>query len=46
MISYATNIVGFNDMRVMAAENARLKNLIAEQALAIEVLTEVNAKKW
>lgn len=33
-------------MKALAAENARLKKVVAEQALAIDVLKEVNAKKW
>lgn len=34
------------EMKALLAENARLKKLVAEQALSIEVLKEVNAKKW
>lgn len=34
------------EMKALAAENAKLKKLVAEQLLAIEVLKEVNAKKW
>jgi len=34
------------EMKSLVSENARLKKLVAEQALAIEVLKEVNAKKW
>ena len=33
-------------LKALEAENARLKKLVAEQALSIEVLKEVNAKKW
>ena len=33
-------------MKAMAAENAKLKKLVAEQLLTIEVLKEVNGKKW
>lgn len=44
----------YNDMTVNEAkrlrelehENARLKRLVADQALNIEVLKEVNSKKW
>ena len=27
-------------------ENARLKKVVAQQALDLEVLKEINAKKW
>ena len=33
-------------LRALEAENARLKKLLAEAALGIEVLKEINAKKW
>ena len=33
-------------LRELEAENARLKRLVADQALNIEVLKEVNSKKW
>lgn len=33
-------------MKALAAENAKLKKLVAEQLLTIEVLKEVNGKKW
>lgn len=33
-------------LRELEAENARLKKLVADQALNIEVLKEVNSKKW
>lgn len=44
----------YNDMTVSEAkrlrelehENARLKRLVADQALNIEVLKDVNSKKW
>lgn len=44
----------YNDMTVNEAkrlrelehENARLKRLVADQALNIEVLKDVNSKKW
>jgi putative transposase len=32
--------------RAMAEENARLKRIIADQALQIDILKTVNAKKW
>lgn len=33
-------------MKQLEAENAKLKKLVAEQVLAIDVLKEINAKKW
>ena len=33
-------------LRAMQEENARLKKLVADQALKISLLEEVNAKKW
>lgn len=33
-------------LRALEAENAKLKKLVAEQVLAIEVMKEINAKKW
>ena len=33
-------------LRALETENARLKKLLAEAALGIEVLKEINAKKW
>ena len=33
-------------LRGLREENARLKRLVADQALHIQVLKEVNAKKW
>ena len=33
-------------LKVLEQENARLKKLLAEAALDIEVLKEINAKKW
>ena len=33
-------------LRVLEAENARLKRLLAERDLDISVLKEINAKKW
>ena len=38
-----------NDVRrlkELETENARLKKLLAERDLAIEVMKEINAKKW
>ncbi len=33
-------------LRAVESENARLKKLLAERDLEIEVMKEVNAKKW
>lgn len=33
-------------LRELAEENRRLKRLVADQALDIQILKEVNAKKW
>ena len=33
-------------LRELEVENARLKRLVADQALNIEVLKDVNSKKW
>ena len=33
-------------LRRLEAENARLKKLVAERDLEIEVMKEINAKKW
>ncbi len=33
-------------MKGLEAENAKLKKIVAEQVLAIDVLKEVNGKKW
>ncbi len=33
-------------LKVLEAENNRLKRIVANQAMDIEVLKEVNAKKW
>lgn len=34
------------ELKLLRDENARLKRLVADQALNIVVLQEVNAKKW
>jgi putative transposase len=34
------------EMRRLAAENARLKRIVADQALTIQMLEDVNSKKW
>ena len=33
-------------LRELELENAKLKRLVADQALNIEVLKDVNSKKW
>jgi putative transposase len=33
-------------LRALAEENGRLKRVVADQALQIQILKEVNAKKW
>ena len=38
--------VDVKELRSLQQENARLKKLLAERDLAIEVMKEINAKKW
>ena len=33
-------------LKALEEENARLKRIVAQQALDIELLREINAKKW
>jgi putative transposase len=33
-------------LKQLEAENAKLKKMVAEQLLAIDVLKEINAKTW
>jgi len=33
-------------LRALADENGRLKRLVADQAVQIQILKEVNSKKW
>jgi putative transposase len=33
-------------LRALEDENARLKRVVADQAVQIQILKEVNAKKW
>jgi putative transposase len=33
-------------LRAMEEENSRLKRLVADQAVQIQILKEVNSKKW
>ena len=34
------------ELKALQAENARLKRLVADQALDIQMLKDVNSKKW
>ena len=34
------------ELSILQRENARLKKLVAERDLQIEILKEINAKKW
>lgn len=34
------------ELKALRDENARLKRLVADQAFNIQVLKEVNSKKW
>jgi putative transposase len=34
------------ELRLLREENQRLKRLVADQALSIQVLKDVNSKKW
>jgi len=38
--------VDIKELRALQHENGRLKKLLAERDLAIEVMKEINAKKW
>ena len=38
--------VDVKELRALQQENAQLKKLLAERDLAIEVMKEINAKKW
>ena len=38
--------VDVKELRALQQENGRLKKLLAERDLAIEVMKEINAKKW
>ena len=39
-------LADIKEMKRLIAENARLKRLVADQALTIQVLEDVNSKKW
>ena len=34
------------ELRLLQAENARLKKLLVQRELDIDILKEINAKKW
>ena len=38
--------VDVRELRALQQENSRLKKLLAERDLAIEVMKQINAKKW
>lgn len=40
------NISDVKRLKQLEKENSRLKKLLAEKELSIEVLKEINAKKW
>jgi len=40
------NISDIRKMKDLEIENARLKRMIANQAIDIEILKEVNSRKW
>ncbi len=42
----ALDIDEVKELKALREENARLKRVVADQALNIQVLKEVNAKKW
>ena len=42
----AMEIDELKELRALRDENARLKRIVADQVLNIQVLKEVNAKKW
>jgi putative transposase len=33
-------------LKVLEEENARLRRIVAQQAMDLELLKEINAKKW
>ena len=39
-------VSGVRELRRLREENARLKNLVAERDLEVEVMKEIQAKKW
>ena len=42
----AMEIDELKELRALRDENARLKRIVADQVLNIQVLKEVNSKKW
>ena len=42
----AMEIDELKELKALREENARLKRIVADQALNIQVLKEVNSKKW
>ena len=40
------NLSDVRELKKLREENARLKRLVADQALDIQLLKEVNSKKW
>ena len=42
----AMEIDELKELKVLRDENARLKRIVADQVLNIQVLKEVNSKKW
>ena len=42
----AMDAVDVKRLRALEQENARLKKLLAERDLDVEILKEINAKKW
>ena len=42
----AMEIDELKELKALRDENARLKRIVADQVLNIQVLKEVNAKKW
>ena len=39
-------VSGAKRLRAIEEENSRLKRLVADQAVEIQILKEVNSKKW
>ncbi len=39
-------VVDVKEQRLLQQENGRLKKLLAKRDLAIDVLKEINARKW
>jgi putative transposase len=40
------DVADMKRLRVLEGENTRLKKMVAERDLAIEVMKEINEKKW